>query len=50
MYKFVDIIIGLRADAQEEQRGLDSSEHAEIGYPEFQTQKIFDENEMQSRR
>lgn len=50
VYKFVDILIGLRASAQEEQRGLDSSEHAEIGYPEFQHHKMFNENEMKSRR
>ena len=28
--------IGLRADSRHEQRGLDISEHYEIGYPEFQ--------------
>ncbi|ULQ47277.1 ammonium transporter [Flagellatimonas centrodinii] len=29
-------IVGLRADTLHEQRGLDYTEHAEIGYPEFQ--------------
>ncbi len=29
-------IVGLRADTLHEQRGLDFTEHAEIGYPEFQ--------------
>ena len=29
-------LVGLRADTLHEQRGLDFTEHAEIGYPEFQ--------------
>ncbi|MFM2398247.1 MAG: hypothetical protein RL341_404 [Pseudomonadota bacterium] len=36
MYKALDTLIGLRATAQQEQRGLDFSEHYEAGYPEFQ--------------
>lgn len=36
MYRMLDAIIGLRATAQQEQRGLDFSEHYEVGYPEFQ--------------
>jgi Amt family ammonium transporter len=36
MYKVLDKLIGLRATAQQEQRGLDFSEHYEVGYPEFQ--------------
>jgi ammonium transporter, Amt family len=36
MYKALDAVIGLRATAQQEQRGLDFSEHYEVGYPEFQ--------------
>jgi Amt family ammonium transporter len=36
MYKALDTMIGLRATAQQEQRGLDFSEHYEVGYPEFQ--------------
>ncbi|NKI19041.1 ammonium transporter [Spongiibacter sp. KMU-166] len=35
MYFAIDKIIGLRAPTLHEQRGLDLSEHAEIGYPEF---------------
>ena len=36
MYWFIRIIFGLRSDPIHEQRGLDFTEHAELGYPEFQ--------------
>jgi len=36
MYWLLDRTLGMRATALQEQRGLDFSEHAEIGYPEFQ--------------
>ena len=35
LYLLIAMFIGLRASAIHEQRGLDLSEHAEIGYPEF---------------
>ena len=35
-YFLIDKIIGMRASSLHEQRGLDFTEHAEIGYPEFQ--------------
>ena len=35
MYVLIAMLMGLRASAQHEQRGLDLTEHAEIGYPEF---------------
>jgi Amt family ammonium transporter len=35
MYLLIALTTGLRAPAQHEQRGLDLTEHAEIGYPEF---------------
>ena len=35
MYGAIALTMGLRASALHEQRGLDLSEHAEIGYPEF---------------
>jgi ammonium transporter, Amt family len=35
-FKLVDKLIGLRAPTLNEQRGLDFTEHHEIGYPEFQ--------------
>jgi Amt family ammonium transporter len=40
MYFAIDLVMGLRAPSQHEQRGLDLSEHAEIGYPEFNTGNI----------
>jgi len=36
MYFVIDRVIGLRASTVDEQRGLDYSEHYEVGYPEFQ--------------
>lgn len=35
LYLLIAMFIGLRASAMHEQRGLDLTEHAEIGYPEF---------------
>lgn len=35
LYLVIAMFIGLRASAMHEQRGLDLTEHAEIGYPEF---------------
>lgn len=39
-YWILDRVIGLRADSQHEQRGLDFSEHHEVGYPEFQQKQL----------
>jgi ammonium transporter, Amt family len=36
MYRLIDSLMGMRVSPLEEQRGLDISEHAEVGYPEFQ--------------
>lgn len=36
VYGLIRLVVGLRADTLHEQRGLDYTEHAEIGYPEFQ--------------
>lgn len=36
VFGLIDKLIGLRSDSMHEQRGLDYSEHHEIGYPEFQ--------------
>jgi ammonium transporter, Amt family len=35
VYKVLDLIMGLRASTEHEQRGLDYTEHYEIGYGEF---------------
>lgn len=40
IYKLIDNTIGLRATPIQEQRGLDYSEHAEVGYPEFQQELV----------
>jgi Amt family ammonium transporter len=39
-YWLIDRTIGLRADSQHEQRGLDFTEHHEVGYPEFQIEQL----------
>jgi len=39
-YFIVQKTIGLRASTVDEQRGLDYTEHYEIGYPEFQSQPL----------
>lgn len=36
IYKLADTLVGIRAPSLHEQRGLDYTEHAELGYPEFQ--------------
>jgi ammonium transporter, Amt family len=41
LYLTIAMFIGLRASAMHEQRGLDLSEHAEIGYPEFPMQTAY---------
>ncbi len=48
MYKLIDVSFGLKASRLHEQRGLDYTEHAEIGYPEFQKQ-IFDAKNLTER-
>lgn len=35
-FKLLDKVIGIRASTLHEQRGLDYTEHYEVGYPEFQ--------------
>jgi Amt family ammonium transporter len=35
VYKVLDLVMGLRASTEHEQRGLDYTEHYEIGYGEF---------------
>ena len=35
-FKAVSVLIDLRVSTTDEQRGLDFSEHHEVGYPEFQ--------------
>jgi Amt family ammonium transporter len=35
MYGIISLVFGLRVSTMHEQRGLDITEHGEIGYPEF---------------
>ncbi|PYE40768.1 Amt family ammonium transporter [Psychrobacter fozii] len=48
MYKLINVSFGLKASRLHEQRGLDYTEHAEIGYPEFQKQ-MFDAKNLTER-
>ena len=48
LYKLIDISVGLKASRLHEQRGLDYTEHAEVGYPEFQ-KSIFDSKNLTER-
>jgi ammonium transporter, Amt family len=41
MYLLIALFFGLRSSAMHEQRGLDLTEHAEIGYPEFPTHTAY---------
>ena len=42
LYMVVSLTAGLRAPPLHEQRGLDVSEHAELGYPEFAQPHLYD--------
>ena len=49
MYKALRLTVGLKASKLHEQRGLDVSEHAEVGYPEFQNQ-LFEASTLSDKR
>lgn len=49
-YYLIDKIIGMRATTLHEQRGLDFTEHAEIGYPEFQDTRALNADALNSQR
>ena len=40
MYWLLDKVVPMRASTLDEQRGLDFSEHHELGYPEFQQEAV----------
>jgi Amt family ammonium transporter len=44
VFYLIDHLIGLRASAHDERRGLDFSEHHEQGYPEFQQNILFNKD------
>lgn len=46
VYGLVSLFLGLRADSLHEQRGLDATEHAEMGYPEFHEHASFSQANM----
>lgn len=46
MYTLLHKVVGLRSDALHEQRGLDFTEHAELGYPEFQQIETHNRSEI----
>lgn len=53
VYLVIAMTMGLRASAIHEQRGLDLSEHAEIGYPEFPVETAYTAHraiDLESRR
>jgi Amt family ammonium transporter len=48
LYGTIHLIIGLRSSSLHEQRGLDFSEHAEIGYPEFMQASAYTKETLSS--
>lgn len=48
VYLVIHTVIGLRANTIHEQRGLDFSEHAEIGYPEFMSSSAYTKETLSS--
>lgn len=49
-YMLIDKLFGMRASTLHEQRGLDFTEHAEIGYPEFQDTRALNADSLTSQR
>lgn len=49
-YFLIDLIVGMRASSLHEQRGLDFTEHAEIGYPEFQDTRALNQETLSAQR
>ncbi len=43
VYFLLDKTVGLRASTRDERAGLDYTEHDELGYPEFQTQTLYND-------
>lgn len=46
MYWIISKTVGLRVSAMHEQRGLDITEHGEIGYPEFNYESAYSADKM----
>jgi len=49
-YMLIDKLFGMRASTLHEQRGLDFTEHAEIGYPEFQDTRALNAEALNHQR
>ncbi|MFC3114394.1 ammonium transporter [Cellvibrio fontiphilus] len=49
-YFLINLLIGMRASSLHEQRGLDFTEHAEIGYPEFQDTRAINQEALNAQR
>jgi ammonium transporter, Amt family len=49
LYLLLAKTLGLRVSTQDEQRGLDYAEHAEVGYPEFNLAQTFDRDALPGR-
>ncbi len=50
LYYLLDITIGMKASPLHQQRGLDITEHAEIGYPEFQNTSALNQDTIYNPR
>lgn len=50
VYFAIKVTAGMRSSPLHEQRGLDFTEHAELGYPEFQEITVYDTDVMNSKR
>lgn len=50
LYYLLDITIGMKASPLHQQRGLDITEYAEIGYPEFQNTTALNQETIYSSR
>lgn len=47
IYAVINLVLPLRAEPQHEQRGLDITEHAELGYPEFSKGTAYNEKTLE---
>ena len=44
MYWVINKVVGLRVSTEDERRGLDYTEHYELGYPEFQSELLHEDS------
>ncbi|MDP3088459.1 MAG: ammonium transporter [Methylotenera sp.] len=48
MYFLISLVVDLRVSAMHEQRGLDITEHGEIGYPEFSSDAAYSNDNLKN--